>query len=155
MNDESLKLHAHVRAVVLARFCRDDASRAEALGDYLAVSCPGVEAETAKQLAALVPPVLPQLYAGWAVMFADRLLETVPIEQVRHLCDGSRENETALLLAFLMYLESETMERRMAEDIATYGLERSGEDDGGALVADYIRARMARFRQDLGSEKLQ
>lgn len=155
MSDEALKLHAHVRAVVLARFCRDDDSRVEAVSDYLAISCPGVEAETAKQLATLVPPVLPKLYAGWAVMFADRLLETVPIEQIRHLCDGSRENETALLLAFLMYLESETMERRMTEDLAAHGLERSDEDDGGALVADYIRARMAKFRQDLGGEKFQ
>lgn len=154
MNDEALRMHAHIRAVVLARFCRDDASRAEALSDYLAVSCPSVGAESAKQLAALVPPVLPKLYAGWAAMFADRLLETVPIEQIRYLCDGSRENETSLLLAFLMYLESETMERRMAEDLATYGLERTHEDDGGSLVADYIRARMARFRQDLGGEKL-
>ncbi|EPR38677.1 hypothetical protein dsx2_0486 [Desulfovibrio sp. X2] len=140
-------LHEKIRAKLLARVCESEERRVEAVREYLAVSCPGVQETAAANLADLVPPLLPELYAKWIGMFADRLLETVPAAQVEELCSGTRENDAALLLVFLMYLESATMERQMAEDLKAYGLAHSSDEDGGMIVANYIRARMAEFRK--------
>lgn len=136
------KLRNHVVATLLARVSGDQKRRAEAVREFLLVTLPQVSPETGEKLARLVPPLLPELYAKWVNMFADRLFETVPANQIELLCDGSRKNDASLLLAYVMFLESETMERTMEEDLRAYGLDHSGDDDMGQLVAEYLRARM-------------
>ena len=58
--------------------------------------------------------------------------------QITLLSDGSEDNEAALALAYVMFLESARMERQMAEDLAAWG---AGID--GAAVADDVRRGLA------------
>ncbi len=144
-------LRARIGELLLARVADNDEARRQGLKEFLAMTCPDLQDGAATGLADLVPPLLPELYGKWIGMFADRLLETVPQPQVEELCSGSAENTASLLLVFLMYLESATMEQQIAEDLKAYGIDHSSDEDGGMVVADYIRARMQSFK---GKEKL-
>lgn len=139
-------LRERITGLLLARVSENDEGRRQGLKEFLAMTCPDVQDGAATGLADLVPPLLPELYAKWIGMFADRLLETVPLPQIEELCSGSAENTASLLLVFLMYLESATMEQQIAEDLKKYGIDHSSDEDGGMVVADYIRARMRSFR---------
>lgn len=160
VRDQALRqaVRAHIQAVIQARVSQDGDRRAEALRDYLAVTQAAADLDAASALSAMIPPLLPSLYRRWAGMFADRLLETASEEQLRVLCDGSEENGAALALAFVMFLESERMERRMSEDICALGGGAQGGREAQEKMADmaagYIRARVAQLaEQQAGSKK--
>jgi len=140
-------LRAHITNVILARVSQDEARRAEALRDYLAVTQAAADLAAAEALSVMVPPLMPSLYRRWAGMFADRLLMTASEEQLRVLCDGSEANGAALTLAFVMFLESERMEKQMSADLCAFGQSVQGEHGVDARMADlaasYIRARVA------------
>ncbi len=142
-------LREHISQTVMARLDQDAERRREALQDYVALTMPNVDDATSGNLATLVPAVLPELYAKWVAMFADRLLETVPQNQLEFLCDGSEENAAALLLTYIMFLESERMEQQMEDDLKAYGLEHSGDADTGSIVADFLRAKVKQLRENL------
>lgn len=150
-NDDPLRarLFDVIRGRVLSQ---DEASRREALADYLAVTNTAPNTEEARNLAALVPPVLPELYDKWIGMFLDRLFETVPRPQIELLCDGSAENEAAAVLAYLMFLESARMEEQVQKDLEAYGLAHSGDADHGGLVAGYLRSRIVALAQQMNDE---
>lgn len=129
-----------VRRVLLARVARTDQGREEAIREFVAVSRPDLGPEAAGIIAAKAPPLLPALTEKWIGLFVDRLFETVPDEQIALLCDGSPDNEAALALAYVMFLESARMEKQMAEDLAAAGLGPSADGtDGAALAADVCR----------------
>jgi len=135
--------------VLMARVSQDDNRRVEALREYLAVT-QVADLNAADTLAMMVPPLMPALYRRWAGMFAERLFETARQDQLAVLCDGSEENGGALALAFVMFLESERMERQTAEDLRAFG--GGGKDDPRAdqladLAASYLRARVANLAQ--------
>lgn len=111
---------AHIRSTVLAQVSTTPERRREALREFLGVTRPDLGRDAALALAGNIPPLLPGLHEKWADMFAARLLETVPAEQVALLCDGSEENAAALVLAYLMFLESERMERQIAADLEAF-----------------------------------
>ncbi|SKA74001.1 hypothetical protein SAMN02745704_00571 [Paucidesulfovibrio gracilis DSM 16080] len=154
-------IREHLFGVIMERVDRDADRRKEALTEYLLVT--GMAADgAAEQVAELVPPVLPDLYAKWVNMFLDRLFETVPLEQIELIADGSEENNAAASLAYLMFLESERMEKQVAEDLAAHGLtgagqQGTGENDekkaAGALSEQFIRERMNSIAQDLHKER--
>jgi len=80
-------------------------------------------------------------------MFADRLLETVPLTQLAPLCDGSAANAAALTLAYVMFLESARMEQQIDADLAALGAgvaegQSPKLDNLADLAASYIRARL-------------
>jgi hypothetical protein len=136
----------HILRVLMARVTQDESRRAEALRDYLAVTQAVREAAAADTLALMVPPLMPALYRRWIGMFIARLFETASPEQLDVLCDGSPENDGALALAFLMFLESERMEKQTAEDLRAFAqaAPESGVDGRMAdLAASYLRARVA------------
>lgn len=141
-------LKKRIAELVLEQVDRDEERRGEAVSDYITLTA-GVEPDKARQVAGLVPPVQKSLYNKWIEMFAGRLLETVPLEQIKHLADGSEENKAALILVFLMFLESERMEKQIEEDLAEYGRGHSHDPDMGQAAAAYIRASMAKFAEDL------
>ena len=149
VRDAELKkaMRAHMAGVILARVSQDEQRRAEALRDYLALTQAAPDLAAAETLSAMVPPLMPSLYRRWAGMLADRLFETASEEQLRVLCDGSEENGAALALIFVMFLESERMERQMSEDLCAFGRSAQGEEGVSAQMADiaagYIRARVA------------
>ena len=132
----------HIIRLVLRRVDTDESRRREALADFMTITQMGSEASAAR-VAEMVPPIMTELYARWAGMFADRLQETLPAEQLDYLCDGSADNDAALSLAFLMFLESARMEEQMRQDLESYGKEHSGDEDLGGVAAACIRSRLA------------
>ena len=155
-------LRAHITTVLLARVDQDEARRVEALRDYLAVTQVAVDLSAADTLAMMVPPLMPALYRRWIGMFAERLFETTTEEQLAILCDGSAENDAALALVFVMFLESERMERQMSEDLCAFGVGQGegakGEEDPqqaqlADLAASYLRARVAKLAGKDGDKK--
>jgi hypothetical protein len=146
MTPERERRRAHVRAVVLGRLERlgREELRREALSEFFTVTL-GADPGTARRTAALVPPLMDELHARWVDLFAERLLETVPGEQLDVLCAGGAENDATLCLVYVMFLESARMEERRERDLLEYAARMSGADDAGDLAASYIRARMARL----------
>ena len=147
---------AHVVRVVMDRVDTGADSRRQALEEFLAVTVNPAEG-VAERMAELVPPLVPELYEQWAGMFADRLLETLPGEQLELVCDGSGDNDASLVLAFLMFLESERMEKQMEADLVEYGQTHAGDGDMGAAVAQWLQARKAELAapRTPGSKKAQ
>ncbi|NLW81709.1 MAG: hypothetical protein GXY42_08585 [Desulfovibrionales bacterium] len=144
------QLRAHIYLVILDKFSNSRERRQEALTEYLLVTMPNVPEDAARRLAELIPDLMPDLYAKWIGQFADRLFETVPGEQLQHLCDGSVENNAALGLVFLMFMESERMEKEAEEDLREYAGRYSGSEDMGDLVAAYLRGKVDALRQEVG-----
>lgn len=134
-----------MKAVVMERLSRDVGRREEALNEYFAVAMPDMEEAQTKQLASMIPVVLPALYEKWVGMFLDRITETVPAEQLELLCDGSDESNASIVLVYIMFLESERMEKQIAQDLAEYGKAHSNDPDLGSVAADYIRAKMTQL----------
>ena len=147
------QMRAHIFLVILDKFSNTEECRREALAEYFLVTMPNVSQEAADRLAGLIPDLMPELYSKWIGEFSDRLFETVPDEQLQHLCDGSVENNAALGLVFLMFMESERMERQTEDDLRDYALKHSGSADMGDLVAAYLRGKVAALRQEVGGEK--
>lgn len=142
-------MRAHIEAVLMERVTQESAERrAEALRDYLTLSRAAAAADTAEQLAGMIPPVLPALYRKWIRMFVARLFETATLEQIAILCDGTPDSAAALTLAYLMFLESERMERQVQDDLRALGESQSATLDGpdqADVAATYIRARIAQL----------
>lgn len=147
MSEQSMR--EHVRTVVLERLDQQGDRRKEALTEFFGVTMSGADSAATDRLAELVPPLLPKLYEKWVGMFVDRFFETVPADQVEHLCDGTEANNAAILLVYLMFLESERMEEQIDQDLREYGLTMTGSGDTGDLAADYIRAKMAQLGKTL------
>lgn len=140
------ELRSRLREVVMARLARQDENRAQALKEYLAVMMPDMDITMSERIATMVPAVLPDLYEKWVALFIDRLFETVPLNQITHLCDGTPDNDATIGLVFLMFMESERMEKQIDEDLRAYGREHTGDPDMGNVVADYLRGRLAEMK---------
>ncbi len=131
-------LRDKARRILLDRVNRTgDAGRAEALSAFVGLSRPDLGPDAARIIAERTPRLLPALTEKWIGMFVDRLFETVPEEQIALLCDGSEENGAALALAYVMFLESERMEKQMAEDLAACDLPPG--ESGCDIAADVCR----------------
>lgn len=149
------QMRAHIFLVILDRFSGSAERRQEALTEYFLVTMPNISEDAARRLAELIPDLMPELYSKWIGQFAERLFETVPDEQLQHLCDGSVENNAALGLVFLMFMESERMEKETEDDLREYARRHSGADDMGDLVAEYLRGKVAALRREVGGEEAQ
>lgn len=146
MTRTQAQLRSQIFLVILEKFSSTTERRQEALSEYFLVTMPNIAADTASRLAELIPDLMPDLYAKWINQFADCLFETVPDEQLQHLCDGSEANNAALGLVFLMFMESERMEQESEADLRSYALEHSGDADMGDLVAGYLRGKVEALR---------
>ncbi|EMG38220.1 hypothetical protein PCS_01046 [Desulfocurvibacter africanus PCS] len=136
------RLRKHIVEVILEHVSRDEARRREALSEFFGVTLPAVDDAQTQRLAELVPPLLPVLYEKWANMFASRLFETVPEEQIEDLCRSGEKNRATLLLVYIMFMESERMEKQVAQDLRAHGLQLAPEA-GQDAVASYLRARLS------------
>lgn len=145
--------HAHIMKVVLDRIQdQNDDKRKEALSEFMAVTRVTTDGAE-EQLASLVPPIMNELYEKWVRMFADRLIETVPMDSLGLLCDGTDDSNAALVLAYIMFLESERMEKQVDEDLGKYGMDLTGSDEMGDLASSYIRARMQQLAEAANGSK--
>lgn len=149
------QLRAHIYLVILDKFSNSAERRREALAEYFLVTMPNVSQDAAERLAALIPDLMPELYSKWIGEFCDRLFETIPDDQIQHLCDGTKENNAAMGLVFLMFMESERMERQVEDDLRSYALKHSGSDDMGDLVAAYLRGKVDALREEVAGERIQ
>ncbi len=144
-------LREHIRTTILNRIEEQDQDkRAEALSEFMAVTGVAPREETMQSVAEMVPPIMHELYEKWIAMFADRLLETAPHNAVELLCDGTEENSAALVLTYIMFLESERMEKQIDKDLAEYGKGKAGSDELGDLASSYIRARLSAMADKAG-----
>ncbi|WP_462323874.1 hypothetical protein [Desulfoplanes sp.] len=144
-------IRGHITRTLLQRLDQDAQRRTEALKDYLSITMPNLDEKSAAHLGSLVPSILPDLYAKWIDLFVTRLFETVPRDQLELMCDGSEENSATLLLIYIMFLESERMEQQIEDDLKAYGLEHSGDQDTGNVVADFLRAKVDQLRKSVGT----
>lgn len=143
------QIRAHIFLVILDKFSSSTEQRQEALREYFLVTMPNISDDAADRLASLIPTLMPDLYKKWIDLFVTRLFETISDEQLQHLCDGSVENNAALGLVFLMFMESERMEQQTEADLRQYALEHSGDADMGDLVAAYLRGKVAALAKEV------
>ncbi len=139
--------------IILKRLSSSEDKRREALDQYFAVSMPNMADDMSAKVAALVPPLMDTLYEKWANMFVDSLFEKVPADQLAYLTNGDKENEAALSLAYIMFMESARMEEQSQKDLEAYGIEHSGEGEEAELAAGYIRAKIAMLAAELGRKQ--
>jgi hypothetical protein len=117
----------YIVSTITQRFSTDRERREEALRDVLAISNPGKDSDSIEKIAGAVPELPSAIYRKWATMFARRLYETVPPEQVDDLCLGTPESVATLTLVFVMFMESERMEKQVALDLQEYSGRNSAE----------------------------
>lgn len=140
---DTKELKQYIVKTILQRLDENPLSRQEALQEFMGVSLPSVGDESSNSVSRLIPELPRSIYENWAGLFADRLLETVPRNQVEELCSGTEDNTAALSLVYLMFMESERMEKQIAEDLHNLGIEMSAMDEAGNALGSYLRARLA------------
>lgn len=149
------QMRAHIFLVILDKFSSSAERRQEALSEYFLVTMPNISSDAADRLAGLIPVLMPDLYKKWIDEFVERLFETVPDVNLQHMCDGSVENDAALGLVFLMFMESERMDQQIEEDLRQYAREHSSDMDMGALVAAYLRNKVAALAMEVRTDMVQ
>lgn len=145
-------LREHLFNTIIDKVSTEGDRRADALTEFFAVTGAVGDAR-AEKVAELVPPILPELYTKWIKMFLDRLFETVATEQIELICSGTEEDNAAATLAYIMFLESERMEKQIEDDLKAYGLTHTGENDMGDLAAQYIRGAMGKVAEATNAQK--
>lgn len=146
------QIREHIFSVIINKVEeQDEAKRREALSEFMAVT--GTAGNTPDQVADMIPPIMHELYAKWITQFIDRLLETVPTENIELLCDGCDDNNAALVLAYIMFLESARMEEQIPKDLHEHGLKTSGNEDLGDLAANYIRTQMTKIAEENNNDE--
>lgn len=146
MADNDSRLRDYLFTTVKAQVSRDQERRSEAIYEYLAVTMPDIPTATAESIAAMIPDIPDEIYDGWITMFVDRLMETVDPAQIAELCDGTRKNDAAIVLTYIMFMESERMEKQVRADIDRYCLSTPDDSDAGELVRTYLRSRLEQLR---------
>lgn len=137
------EMHVFITTRIISRMAHAGARRDEALREILSVSAPGLDDRTIAELAAAVPELPAALYEKWAGMFADRMLETVPEEQIAELCRNTEESNAALMLLYSMFMESERMEKVVAEDIGQLDGAARGDEEKAALLGALLRKNIS------------
>lgn len=153
MKPEIAVYRLHIHKTLYNRTLQTEERRKEAVQEFLNVSRPDLSAQANRCLVESVPPLLPDLHRKWIGLFVDRLFETVPEAQIALLCDGSEDNDAALALAYIMFLESERMEKQMAADLAACELGEGSGEDAADLVAG-LCARLARADEEIQKARM-
>lgn len=165
MDPREAVFRLHIHKVLYQRTLAAQDGREEAIRELLGAVRPDMSAASADCVAKGVPPLLPELHRKWIGMFVDRLMETADQAQLAVLCDGSDENGAALALAYVMFLESERMEKIIPQDLSRIE-ELGGADMEGVAAAlcarltrveeSVLEARLAKaqkYREGTGSRK--
>lgn len=139
LNTEAV--HMHIMHVLTARFAQTDDARRDALQDVLKLSAPDLSKEERATLARLIPAIPQNLYEKWIRLFSKRLQETVPPNVLGELCLDTEESRATLALTFIMFMESERMEKLAAEDLKNLGISLSS-DDTATEVDVWLRRHM-------------
>ena len=147
------QIREHIFAIIISKVEEQDAAkRQEALVEFMSVT--GTAGNASDKIAELIPPIMHDLYEKWIVMFIDKLMETVDSQNIELLCDGLPDNNAALVLAYVMFLESARMEEQIDKDLTEHGLKACESNNLGDLAANYIRSQMTKIAQDANEDKL-
>ena len=144
MNDEKKQaITQYVTDVILSRLSHEAGRREEALADVLRLGKLDVDENTAREAAALIPELPQALYRRWAVMFAKRLMETVPEAQLDDLCRPNPEDQSVLALVYVMFMESERMVGIVAEDLKNACDCKLTDSDPSDLLTVWLKTALA------------
>lgn len=141
------EVRARVHLAVMRHVSAREERREEALRDYCGILMPDLDRNTVQKLAAMIPAVMPELYRRWADMFVESLMQTASPEHLAALCENTPEAQATVALVFVMFLESERMERQVARDLEDYGRKHSDEETGMA-AAVFLKDRFARLLEE-------
>ncbi|WP_432738620.1 hypothetical protein [Maridesulfovibrio sp. FT414] len=136
---EEAKIREYIHQVIMKKFTENEEARQDALGEFIAMTMPNIDEGAVRNIKSMIPSIA-ELYDKWIGMFIDRLLETVPRNQIEELCSGTTENNSSLVLIYIMFMESERMEKQVAEDIAAYAPTQN--DEAGNIASEYIRTKL-------------
>ncbi len=142
---EEAKIKEYIRKIIMNKCLGDEEARQDALAEFIAMTMPNIDEGAVKNIKSMIPPIA-DLYEKWANMFIERLLETVPRNQVEELCSGTTENDSALVLVYIMFMESERMEKQVAEDISEFAPNQN--DEAGNIASEYIRSKLALIAEE-------
>lgn len=137
---EESKIREYIHKIIMNKCTEDEEARQDALGEFIAMTMPNIDEGAVRNIKSMIPPIS-DLYERWTTMFIDRLLETVPRNQVEELCSGTAENDSALVLVYIMFMESERMEKQISDDISAYAPTQN--DEAGNMASEYIRSKLA------------
>ncbi|WP_051261681.1 hypothetical protein [Desulfovibrio inopinatus] len=137
MGENEIQLRAVMHLAIMRHVTQGEERRQEALKEYFGVMLPDVSTSVIDEVCQNIPPLLPKLYGKWIEMFADRLFETVPLNQIEVLCDRTSDNTAALVLSFIMFLESERMEKQIPEDLKScdFAEHVNAEEAAGVVIS--------------------
>ncbi|MDR1125897.1 MAG: hypothetical protein LBM64_07545 [Deltaproteobacteria bacterium] len=143
------QVHAHITPIILKRLDSDQGRRGEALRDFLALNLPGLDEAATASIASLAPRLPESLYRKWIGLFIDRMLATVEPAQIKDLCSGGEKNAAALGMLYMLFMESERMEKQVPADLANLAEFRKTDGRMGDAVmqealAAYLRAKLQR-----------
>ncbi len=138
------EIREYIHSIVMERCTHNEEARTDALKEFIIMTMPNLDDQAVETVKTMIPPIT-ALYDKWAHMFVDRLLETVPREQILELCKDSPDNKSTLLLVYIMFMESERMEKQIADDIAEYS--KTQDDEAGNLASEYIRAKLMQIAE--------
>lgn len=102
---------------ILARISGKGERRDEALRAVLDITMPNLDDKAVAGIAAAIPELPVSLYQKWIDLFVDRLQETAHPLQLKDMCSGTPESDAALLLVYIMFMESARMEQVVSEDL--------------------------------------
>lgn len=133
------EIHTFITTRILLRLAHAGARREEALREILRVSHPMLDDAAIARLTAMVPELPSRMYEKWATLFADRLLETIPETQLAELCRNTEESNSALMLVYSMFMESERMEKVVAEDLESLSGDIPMDEEQTALIISLLQ----------------
>ncbi|OEU66683.1 MAG: hypothetical protein BA863_16730 [Desulfovibrio sp. S3730MH75] len=147
---EEAKIREYIHAIIMEKCTHNESARQDAIGEFITLTMPNIDEKATNNIKSMIPTIA-ELYDKWAVMFIDRLLETVPRNQIEELCSDTVENDSALVLIYIMFMESERMEKQVADDISEYA--PTQDDEQGNIASDYIRAKLSQIAADQEKDK--
>lgn len=152
MSHQEMEYREKLRQAIMERVVQTEERRKEALNEFFSVTVPAMSQESAEAVSSLIPPLLPSLYDKWISMFLERLFETVPMEQIELMCDGTQKGKATAVLVFIMFMESARMEKQVESDLTEYARAHSLDEDMGGLAADYLRAKSVHLAEQVRKE---
>lgn len=127
-------MRAHIVRTILSRISGGGERRSQALREVLGIAVPRLGEASLADIAAKASELPPSLYQKWVGLFADRLLETAPREQLEDLCRDAPESAATLQLVYSMFMESERMEKMIAADLRALAAGSGAADDESPCV---------------------
>lgn len=127
-------IRARIVHAILSCISGEGERRSQALREVLGIAVPRLDEASLAGIAAKVPELPLPLYQKWVGLFADRLLETAPREQLEDLCRDTPESAATLQLVYSMFMESERMEKMIAADLRALAGGNDAAEDESLLV---------------------